>query len=116
MEAWRGSIDIWLADLKYVSSSLSAELSAAPDYFAQAKPAIEAMMAQAGRPVFDGEGILQKGVILRHLALPGHVADSKAVLRRLAALQEETGVEFIPSLMSQFTPCLLYTSDAADEL
>ena len=104
VEAWRGSIDIWLADLKYVSSSLSAELSAAPDYFAQAKPAIEAMMAQAGRPVFDGEGILQKGVILRHLALPGHVADSKAVLRRLAALREETGVEFIPSLMSQFTP------------
>ena len=41
---------------------------------------------------------------MRHLALPGHVADSKAVLRRLAALREETGVEFIPSLMSQFTP------------
>ncbi len=61
VEAWRGYIDIWLADLKYVSSSLSAELSSAPDYFAQAKPAIEAMMAQAGRPVFNGEGILQKG-------------------------------------------------------
>ena len=104
VEAWRGSIDIWLADLKYVSSSLSAELSSAPDYFAQARPAIEAMMAQAGHPVFDSEGILQKGVILRHLALPGHVADSKAVLRRLAALREETGIEFIPSLMSQFTP------------
>ena len=104
VEAWRGYIDIWLADLKYVSSSLSAELSSAPDYFAQARPAIEAMMAQAGHPVFNSEGILQKGVILRHLALPGHVADSKAVLRRLAALREETGVEFIPSLMSQFTP------------
>ena len=104
VEAWRGYIDIWLADLKYVSSALSAELSAAPDYFAEAKPAIEAMMAQAGHPVFDSEGILQKGVILRHLALPGHVADSKAVLLRLAALREETGIEFIPSLMSQFTP------------
>ena len=104
MEAWRGSIDIWLADLKYVSSSLSAELSSAPDYFAQARPAIEAMMAQAGHPVFDSKGILQKGVILRHLALPGHVADSRAVLQRLAALRAETGVEFIPSLMSQFTP------------
>ena len=44
VEAWRGYIDIWLADLKYVSSSLSAELSSAPDYFAQARPAIEAMM------------------------------------------------------------------------
>ena len=73
VEAWRGYIDIWLADLKYVSSALSAELSAAPDYFAEAKPAIEAMMAQAGHPVFDADGILQKGVILRHLALPGHV-------------------------------------------
>ena len=71
VQAWRGYIDIWLADLKYVSSALSAELSAAPDYFAEAKPAIEAMMAQAGHPVFDADGILQKGVILRHLALPG---------------------------------------------
>ena len=70
VHAWRGFIDIWLADLKYVSPALSAELSAAPDYFAQARPAIEAMMAQAGHPVFDSEGILQRGVILRHLALP----------------------------------------------
>ena len=64
VHAWRGFIDIWLADLKYVSPALSAELSAAPDYFAQARPAIEAMMAQAGHPVFDSEGILQRGVIL----------------------------------------------------
>ena len=83
VEAWRGYIDIWLADLKYVSSSLSAELSSAPDYFAQARPAIEAMMAQAGHPVFDSEGILQKGVILRHLALPGHIDDSFAVLDQI---------------------------------
>ena len=104
VEAWRGYIDIWLADLKYVSSALSAELSSAPDYFAQAKPAIEAMMAQAGHPVFDSEGILQRGVILRHLALPGHSDDSLAVLQRLADLRQETGVSFVPSLMSQFTP------------
>ena len=104
VEAWRGSIDIWLADLKYVSSSLSAELSAAPDYFAQAKPAIEAMMAQAGRPVFDGEGILQKGVILRHLALPGHIDDSFAVLDQMAAWNRADPGCFIPSVMSQYTP------------
>jgi len=85
VHAWRGFIDIWLADLKYVSPALSAELSAAPDYFAQARPAIEAMMAQAGHPVFDSEGILQRGVILRHLALPGHVDDSFAVLDQMAA-------------------------------
>ena len=104
VEAWRGSIDIWLADLKYVSSSLSAELSSAPDYFAQARPAIEAMMAQAGHPVFDSEGILQRGVILRHLALPGHIDDSFAVLDRMAAWNEADPGCFIPSVMSQYTP------------
>ena len=104
VEAWRGYIDIWLADLKYVSSSLSAELSSAPDYFAQAKPAIEAMMAQAGHPVFDSEGILQKGVILRHLALPGHVDDSFAVLDQMAAWNDADPGCFLPSVMSQYTP------------
>lgn len=104
VEAWRGSIDIWLADLKYVSSSLSAELSSAPDYFVQARPAIEAMMAQAGHPVFDSEGILQKGVILRHLALPGHIDDSFAVLDQMAAWNEADPGCFIPSVMSQYTP------------
>ena len=104
VEAWRGSIDIWLADLKYVSSSLSAELSSAPDYFAQARPAIEAMMAQAGHPVFDSEGILQRGVILRHLALPGHIDDSFAVLDQMAAWNEADPGCFIPSVMSQYTP------------
>ena len=104
VEAWRGYIDIWLADLKYVSSALSAELSAAPDYFAQAKPAIEAMMAQAGHPAFDAEGILQKGVILRHLALPGHVEDSFAVLNQMAAWNDADPRCFLPSVMSQYTP------------
>ena len=104
VEAWRGYIDIWLADLKYVSSALSAELSSAPDYFAQAKPAIEAMMAQAGHPVFNAAGILQKGVILRHLALPGHVDDSFAVLDQMAAWNDADPGCFIPSVMSQYTP------------
>ena len=104
VKAWRGYIDIWLADLKYVSSALSAELSSAPDYFAQARPAIEAMMAQAGHPVFDSEGILQKGVILRHLALPGHIDDSFAVLDQMAAWNQADPGCFIPSVMSQYTP------------
>ena len=104
VEAWRGYIDIWLADLKYVSSALSTELSAAPDYFANAKPAIEAMMAQVGHPVSDAAGILQKGVILRHLALPGHVDDSFAVLDQMAAWNDADPGCFIPSVMSQYTP------------
>ena len=75
-----------------------------PDYFAEAKPAIEAMMAQAGHPVFDADGILQKGVILRHLALPGHVDDSFAVLDQMAAWNDADPGCFIPSVMSQYTP------------
>lgn len=104
IEAWRGYVDIWLADLKYVSPAVSAELSAAPDYFAVARPAIEAMMAQAGPPVLDPEGILRRGVILRHLALPGHLEDSFAVLDQMAAWNEADPGCFIPSLMSQYTP------------
>lgn len=102
--AWSGYIDIWLADLKYASPALAGELSAAPDYFVVAKAAIEAMLAQAGRPVFDEEGILQRGVILRHLALPGHIDDSFAVLEQMAAWNRASPGCFLPSLMSQYTP------------
>lgn len=101
---WQGYVDIWLADLKYVSPALSARLSSAPDYFQVAKAGIEAMMAQAGRPVLDRDGILQKGVILRHLALPGQVEDSFAVLDQMAAWNDADPGCFIPSLMSQYTP------------
>ena len=104
VEAWRGYVDIWLADLKYVSPALAGRLSAAPDYFPVAKAAIEAMMAQAGRPVFDAAGLLQKGVILRHLALPGQLEDSFAVLDQMAAWNDADPGCFIPSLMSQYTP------------
>jgi putative pyruvate formate lyase activating enzyme len=104
VEAWHGYIDIWLADLKYVSSALSQQLSSAPDYFAVAKAAIEAMLAQAGRPQFDENGLLRRGVIVRHLALPGHVEDSFAVLEQLAAWNNADPGCFLPSLMSQYTP------------
>lgn len=104
VEAWDGYVDIWLADLKYASPALSADLSAAPDYFPVAKAAIEAMMAQAGHPVYDGEGLMQRGVILRHLALPGHTEDSFAVLDQLAAWNSADPGCFVPSVMSQYTP------------
>ncbi|EFB75754.1 hypothetical protein SUBVAR_05529 [Subdoligranulum variabile DSM 15176] len=54
--------------------------------------------------MYDHEGFLQRGVIVRHLALPGCVRDSRNVLKILARLQKETGIPFVPSLMSQFTP------------
>ena len=94
-------VDIWLSDVKYVSSELSGRYSDAPDYFEVCQKAVRQMIAQAGPPRFDSEGVMEKGVILRHLALPGSVQDSFAVLDFLASLPEGS---FLPSLMSQYTP------------
>ena len=94
-------VDIWLADVKYRDPSLSERYSAAPDYFEVCSAAVRQMIAQTGAPVYDEEGILQKGVILRHLALPGSLKDSRAVLHWMAELPQGS---FIPSLMSQYTP------------
>ena len=103
VEAWRGYIDIWLADLNMCP--LPCPQSFPPRRtICRGKPAIEAMMAQAGHPVFDADGILQKGVILRHLALPGHVEDSFAVLDQMAAWNDADPGCFLPSVMSQYTP------------
>lgn len=94
-------VDIWLTDMKYVSSALSGEYSAAPDYFAVAAPSLRQMLAQAGPPVLGADGLLQRGVIVRHLALPGALHDSLAVLRFLAGLGPQN---FLFSAMSQYTP------------
>lgn len=104
VRALAGYVDIWLTDFKYASRELAARLSAAPDYPAVAEAALRQMLCQTGAPVYDGAGYLQRGVIVRHLALPGQVADSRAVLQTLARLRAETGIPFLPSLMSQFTP------------
>lgn len=100
--ALRGYVDIWLADVKYCSPELSAEYSNAPDYFEAARIAVKAMIAQAGPPVLDGQGLMRSGVILRHLALPGAAADTRAVLRFMA--KELPPGSFLTSLMSQYTP------------
>lgn len=104
VKALQGYVDIWLADFKYAFREVSAELSAAADYPAVAEAALRQMLLQTGAPVYDADGYLQRGVIVRHLALPGHTQDSLAVLQTLARLREETATPFVPSLMSQFTP------------
>lgn len=101
VQALADYVDIWLADVKYVSPELAKAYSAAPDYFDVCSRAVRQMLAQTGAPKTDVEGILQSGVILRHLALPGSLEDSKAVLRWMASLPAGS---FIPSLMSQYTP------------
>lgn len=97
-----GLIDIYLPDLKYLSAEISAEYSHAPDYFSKASAAISEMLRQVGRPDFDASsGLMRRGVIVRHLVLPGQVKDSKKILRYL---HETYGNDIYVSIMNQYTP------------
>ncbi len=97
-----GLVDIWLPDLKYYSSELSASYSKAPDYFDVASRAIGEMVRQAGKPLFDeASGLMKRGVIVRHLCLPGQSKDSKKVLRYL---HSTFGNDIYISIMNQYTP------------
>lgn len=101
IEALRGWVDVYLPDLKYHSDDLASRLSHAPDYFFHATEAIQAMISQTGPCVFDTDGLLRSGVLIRHLALPGQSADSRKVL---AAMRERFGPDVWFSLMNQYTP------------
>lgn len=101
IKALAGLVDIYLPDLKYFSSELSAKYSGASDYFYHATKAIEEMVKQVGKPVFDKNGIMQKGVIVRHLLLPGCLEDSKKVVKYL---YEKYGDGIFISIMNQYTP------------
>ncbi|MDE7479522.1 MAG: radical SAM protein [Lachnospiraceae bacterium] len=100
-----GLIDIYLPDLKYYSTKLSARYSNAPDYFQYASLAIKEMVRQAGKPVFDNrysdEKLMKRGVIVRHMVMPGHVKDSKAVIKYLYETYKD---DIYLSIMSQYTP------------
>lgn len=96
-----GLVDIYLPDMKYVSKELSKEYSHAEDYFEVAKSALEEMVRQVGEPEFDNRGYLKKGVIVRHLVLPGSTKDSKAVLDYLYGTY---GERIYISIMNQYTP------------
>lgn len=96
-----GIVDIYLTDFKYLSPELSFQYSGAPDYAKWAKAALHEMVSQTGEAVFDGDGMMQKGVIVRHLLLPGCLDDSKNVVRYLF---ETYGNRIFYSLMNQYTP------------
>lgn len=98
----KGSVDVYLTDLKYRSSRLSERLSAAPDYFERACAAIREMYEQTGPARFDADGMLVRGVIVRHMTLPGYSADSLNVLKYCAS-QLPDGILY--SIMAQYTPC-----------
>lgn len=96
-----GNIDVYLPDFKYASHDVSKRYSNAWDYFDYATKAIEEMLRQVGPPVFDDNGIIKKGLIIRHMVLPGHVEDSKLVLDWIA---HHLPKDVYVSLMSQYTP------------
>ncbi len=102
IKSLRGYIDIFLTDFKYKSKELSSKYSTAGDYFQYAMSSLEEMLRIAPQPAFDNNGMMQSGVIVRHLVLPGCRKDSQDILRYLT---ESFGTKaFILSLMSQFTP------------
>lgn len=98
-----GLVDIYLPDLKYCDTALSGRYSHAPDYFEKAAAAITEMVRQVGVPLFvDGEdSLMLRGVIVRHLLLPGCGRDSRRVLRYL---HETFGNDIYVSIMNQYTP------------
>ncbi len=96
-----GLVDIYLPDLKYYAPSLAEQYSSAPDYFPTASAAIAEMYRQVGDPVFQADGMLQSGVLVRHLLLPGQVRDSKRVVRYLWKTYRD---HIFLSLMCQYTP------------
>ena len=100
-----GLVDVYLPDFKYISPQLAKEYSAAPDYADHATRALGEMVRQVGAVSFDGEGLLRRGVMVRHLVLPGGRHDSIAVLDRIAATVAVGEVRL--SLMSQYTPDFL---------
>ena len=94
-------IDIYLVDFKYITPEISEKYSFAHDYPDVASAALDKMYALAGKPVFDEAGILKKGVVVRHLCLPGNVSDSKSVL---SYVYKKYGDDVVISVMSQYTP------------
>ncbi|MGN1102300.1 MAG: radical SAM protein [Huintestinicola sp.] len=102
LEMLRGYVDIFMPDIKYFSPVLSEKYSSAPDYFEFASKAVSKMIELAGKPELDENGIMKKGVIIRHMVLPSHRKDSEAVLREIDRLFDKDS--FLLSLMSQYTP------------
>ena len=100
-----GIVDVYLPDFKYMDSALSAKYSRAKDYPSVAKQALSEMVRQQPKVVIDdATGLIQKGVIVRQLLLPGHVNYAKAILKYLHDTYQNS---IYISMMSQFTPIAL---------
>ena len=96
-----GLVDVYLPDLKYFSSELSQKYSSAPDYFNVAREAIKEMHRQVGESVIE-DGLIKKGIVVRHLVLPSCRGDSIRLIEELASFLPVSEVRL--SIMRQFTP------------
>ena len=101
IEALKGYVDVFLPDLKYRETASAERYSHAADYFSAAAAAIQKMVELAGPPVFDEDGLMRRGVLVRHLVLPGHRKES---MQLLDWLWDSFGDRVWLSLMNQFTP------------
>ena len=108
VKALEDTVDIWMPDMKYMSSDIAERYSHCPDYFEKAVPALDEMVEQVVKKggtlletLPDGNVIMKRGVIVRHMMLPGHIGESKRILR---FLHERYGNDIMISIMSQYTP------------
>ena len=95
-----GYVDIYLPDFKYSDNDLGKRLSKVDNYFEIATEALKEMYRQTGKAVFNGEGIMQKGMIIRHLVLPNHILNSRRVLKWINENMHDVYV----SVMAQYFP------------
>ncbi len=96
-----GLIDVYLPDMKYFDKELAFKYSKAIDYVTVVREAIKEMVRQVGKTIFDEKGMLQKGIIVRHMILPAHTKDSKNVIEYL---YKNYGDDIYISIMNQYTP------------
>ena len=97
----KGYIDIYLPDLKYAEDELAKKYSKVDNYFEIATKAIQEMYKQVGKAQFDERGIMKRGVIIRHLVLPGHILNSKKVLKWI---EQNMPSDIYVSIMAQYFP------------
>ena len=104
-----GYIDVYLPDLKYYSDEIAIKYSKAPNYFEVASKAILEMVRQVGGPKFDENGIIQKGVMIRHLILPNHMQNTKNILKWI---KENMPEKVYINVMAQYFPTYKAKEDA----
>ena len=109
-----GKVQVFLPDLKYADDALAARYSGAGDYFEVACAALDEMFRQTGRFELGGDGVLKRGVVIRHLILPGQVENSLRVIRYVAERFRPGDVMF--SLMRQYLPCGAVSRERFPEL